>query len=273
MIGDFCTYLGDWPPYPLTHNDAPGLLRLLDRCGIAFAFVSGLDGLFAYQAGEANARLAEMVAGHERRLRPVGALNPTRPTWRADLADGCERFGLAGFRLHPAYHGYRLDSPEAVEVAQALGELGLPLFIATYVDEERFQHPALKAPAVPVAQILALLQAAPATTVVINNLAPEEAAWLEEQGAPLADVWFDINTMDKPGDGLATLVARCGAGRLLFGSQAPFLYPEAALALALAGGLSDADSQAVLHGNWQRSAVLRRAAGRAWQGDRAHLVP
>ena len=261
MIGDFCTYLGNWPPYPLIYNDASGLVRLLDRCGIAFAFVSGLDSLFAYQAGEANARLAEMVARCEFRLRPVGALNPALPTWRADLATGYERFGFAGFRLHPAYHGYRLDSPESVAVAQALGELGLPLFVASYVDEERFQHPALKAPAVPVAQILALLQAAPATTVVINNLAPEEAAWLEEQDAPLAHVWFDINAMDKPGDGLAALVGRFGAGRLVFGSQAPFLYPEAALALALAGGLSEADSQAVLRGNWQRSAILQRAAG------------
>lgn len=261
MIGDFCAYLGDWPPYPLAYNDAAGLLHLLDRCGIACAFVSELSGLFAYQPGEANARLAEQVACCATRLRPVGVLNPTLPTWRADLAAGHQAYGFAGFRLHPNYHGYRSDSPEAVVVAQALGELGLPLFIATGEYEERFQHPALRIPAVPTGQILALLHAAPATTVVINGLAPEEATWLTEESAALAHVWYDICAMDKPAGGLAALVQRFGAGRLLFGTQAPFLYPEAALALVLAGGLSETDGQAVLWGNWQRSAVLRRAAG------------
>jgi uncharacterized protein len=261
MIVDFCTYLGGWPPYPLTCSDGAGLLQLMDRTGIDVAFVSGLEGLFAFQASEANAALAGRVAGHERRLRAVGALNPARPTWRADLADGRQHLGFAGFRLHPAYHGYRIDGPEAVDVARTVGELGLPLFVATFVDEERFQHPALTAAAVPVAQILALLQSAPATTVVLNNLAPEEAAWLEEQGTCPPDVWFDVNAMDKPGDGLAALVRAWGAGRLVFGSQAPFLYPESALALVLAGGLSGADSEAVLRGNWQRSEVLRRAVG------------
>ena len=261
MIGDFCAYLGHWPPYPLRYNDAAGLLRLLDRCGIDFALVSGLEALFALDAGEANEQLAQQIAGHERRLRPVGALNPARPTWRRDLADGRSRLGLAGFRLHPAYHGYRLDSSTAIEAAREVGESGHPLFIATFVEEDRFQNPAFAAAAVPAEQILALARAAPQTTIVLNNVTPEDATWLEEQSPSLPNVLFEINAMDKPGDGLAILVRRFGSRRLVFGSQAPFLYPEAALAVVLTSGLSEVDIEAVLQGNWQRHPALRLAAG------------
>jgi uncharacterized protein len=259
MIVDFHAYVGDWPPYPLSYRDPPGLLRLLDRCAIEVAFVSGLDGLFAYNAGEANAHLAEIVAPLRKRLRPVGTLNPALPTWRADLADGSRRHRLAGFRLHPAYHGYRLDNPEVAAVAQAVGEAGLPLFVSAFVDEERFQHPALRIPAVPLAQMRALSQAAPATTLVVNNLSPEEAATWLTAGLNGTDVWFDIANMDKESDGLVALVRRYGTERLVFGSQAPFLYPEAIVALALLGGLDEAQGEAVLSGSWQRSAVLSRA--------------
>ena len=261
MIGDFCTYLGHWPPYPLHYNDAAGLLHLLDRCGIDFAFVSGLEGFFALDVGEANEKLVQQVAGYERRLRPVGVLDPSRPTWRRHLAEGHNRLGIAGFRLHPAYHGYRLDSSEAIEVAREVGETGQPLFIATFVEEERFQSPAFAATPVPAGQILTLLEAAPQTTIVLNNLTPEEATWLEEQNPSLPNVLFEINAMDKPGDGLAALVRRFGARRLVFGSQAPFLYPEAALALVLTSSLSAAAIQAVLRENWQQHPVLRHAAG------------
>jgi uncharacterized protein len=258
MIVDFHTYVGDWPPYRLPYGDPPGLLRLLDRCAIEVAFVSGLDGLFAYNPGEANAHLAEILAPYRERLRPVGTLNPALPTWRADLADGCGRLRLAGLRLHPAYHGYRLDSPEAAAVSEAVGAAGLPLFVSAFVDEERFQHPALRIPAVPLAQMRALAEAAPATTLVINNLSPDDAAAWLAAGLGGSDVWFDIANMDKEGDGLVRLAARYGTERLLFGSQAPFLYPEAAIALALFGGLEEAQGEAVLSGWWRRSTVLSR---------------
>jgi predicted TIM-barrel fold metal-dependent hydrolase len=187
-------------------------------------------------------------------------LNPARPAWRRDLEEGRRRLGLAGFRLSPAYHGYRLDSSEAIEAAREVGETGRPLFIASFVEEERFQSPAFAAAAVPAGQILALLQAAPQTTFVLNNLTPEDAIWLEEQAPSLPNLLFDINAMDKPAEGLATLVRRFGPHRLVFGSQAPFLYPEAALALVLTSDLSEAEIEAVLRANWQRHPVLRRAA-------------
>jgi predicted TIM-barrel fold metal-dependent hydrolase len=259
MIVDFCAYLGSWPPYPLSHDDASGLLALMDRCGIEHAFVSALEGALAYNAGETNDLLAQRVEAHRRRLRPVGTLNPALPIWRHDLAAAALDRGIAGFRLQPAYHGYDLGGSPAGEAARAVGEMGLPLFVASFLDEERFQHPALRVPALTVASLAALVRSAPATTIVINNLAPEDALALCESGAPLEHVWLDIGNMDKPASGLAEVAARFGTSRLLFGSQAPFLYPEAILTLALTAELGAGVAGQILEENWRASPVLGSA--------------
>ena len=264
MIVDFCAYLGDWPAYELSHRTPEGLLRLMDRCGLGAACVSLASGMLTFDVRESNERLALMVEAHRARLWPLGALDLTTPTWRDDLEDGIGRLGLFGFRLHPNYHGYNLTSPEAVDCAARLAEAGCPLFIALYVDEERFQHPALRVPNVAVDEITQLIQGAPRTTFVLNSLKIEHALPLLESGETMDHVYFDINAMDMPFDGLQSLVNAHGAERLLFGSQMPFLYPEAARMVLEYSGLSSADIHAILEGNWRANPVLAQ-----WEAQHA----
>ena len=256
MIVDFCAHLGDWPTYELPYRTADGLLSLMDRCGIGAACVSLAGGMFAFDAREANERLVQAIVGHRDRLWPIGTLDPTVPTWREDLEDGLGRLDLAGFRLHPTYHGYTLDSPDALDLAVWLADAGHPLFVALYVDEERFQHPAIRVPDVPIAEIVRLIRQAPGTTIVLNSLKVEHALSLLEAGLHLDWVYLDINAMDMPFDGLRLLAETHGVDRLVFGSQMPFLYPEAALMVVEHSGLSPVEIEAILERNWQASPVL-----------------
>jgi len=256
MIVDFCAYVGDWPTYELPYRTADGLLSLMDRCGIGAACVSLAGGMFSFDSREANERLVRAIEGYRDRLWPIGTLDPTIPTWREDLADGLERLGLAGFRLHPTYHDYTLDAPEVLDLAVLLADTGHPLFVALHVDEERFQHPAIRVPQVPIAGILSLIRQAPATTIVLNTLKVEHALSLLEAELPLDRVYLDINQMDIPFDGLQVLVKTSGADHLVFGSQMPFLYPEAALMVVEHSGLSEAEIEAILEHNWQANPIL-----------------
>lgn len=260
MIVDFCAYLGDWPTYELPYRTADGLLSLMDRCGIGAACVSLTGGMFAFDAREANERLVQAIAPHRNRLWPIGTLDPTVPTWREDLEDGLGRLDLAGFRLHPTYQGYPLDSPEVLNLAGRLADAGRPLFVALYMDEERFQHPAIRVPEVPIAEIVRLIRQAPATTVVLNSLKVEHASPLLEAGQHLDRVYLDVNAMDMPFDGLRSLVETHGVDRLVFGTQMPFLYPEAALMVVEHSGLAPVEIEAILECNWQASPVLARLA-------------
>lgn len=256
MIVDFCAYLGDWPTYELRYRDAKGLLKLMDRCAIDAACVSLAGGMFRYDAREANERLCQRVAGHRDRLWPIGTVNPSVPTWREDVQDGIERQQLAGFRIHPTYQMYGLTAPPVLALAAMLSAAARPLFVALYVDEERFQHPAIRVPDVGLSEVGALIAQAPDTTLVLNGLKTSHALELFQAGAVRDGVYLDIDAMDQDYDGLRSLAQRYGKERLVYGSQMPFLYPEAALMVVEHSGLPDEDTEAILSHNWQASSVL-----------------
>ncbi|MHB0858438.1 MAG: amidohydrolase family protein [Anaerolineae bacterium] len=257
VIVDFHAYLGDWPTYTLRNHDATGLLRLMDRCGIGAACVSLAGGMLHHDAREANERLCREIGPHGGRLWPIGTLNPCAATGQDDLVDGLERLGIHGFRLHPSYHGYRLREPVALELTGTLAGRRCPLFIARMVDEPRFQHPALRAPEVPLDDLAALAAASLAIPLVINGLKTADALTLVETGMALDNVYLDVSAMDQGLHALRSLAARCGAGRLVFGSQMPFLLPEAALMVVANSGLGQDEIEMILERNAQATPFLQ----------------
>jgi predicted TIM-barrel fold metal-dependent hydrolase len=256
MIVDFCAYLGEWPTYELRYRDADGLLRLMDRYAIDAACVSLAGGMFRYDAREANESLCQLAKGHRDRLWLIGTVNPLVPTWREDVQYGVERLGLAGYRIHPTYQGYELTAPSVLELANMLSGVKRPLFIALYVDEERFQHPAIRVPEVHISEIGAFVSQVPDTTIVLNGVTTSQVPELFRINEALDCVYLDIDAMDTDFEGLRTLVERYGVERLVYGSQMPFLYPEAALMVAEYSGLPDKEIEAILSGNWSTSLVL-----------------
>ena len=96
--------------------------------------------------------------------------------------------------------------PRSLSWQPVLAGAGRPLFVALQVDEVRFQHPAMRAPEVPVEDMVRLIRQAPSTTLVLNNLKVEHALPLMESGVDLSRVYLDTNAMDMPFDGLRSLV-------------------------------------------------------------------
>jgi hypothetical protein len=256
MIVDWYAYLGEWPTYKLRYRNAKGLIELMDRCNVDAACVSLAGGMFYYDAREANERLYHEIADQRHRLWPVGTIDPTVTTWQRDVEDAIERLGMVGFRIHPSHHGYTLDTPAVTALAQYLARLERPLFIALYVDEERLQHPALRVPNVPLADVTALIARAPETTFVLNALKTTHARELYQANVDIGRVYMDIDAMDQHFEGLKHLVERHGAEQLLYGSQMPFLYPEAAQMVVAYAGLTQSNVDAIMSTNWTSSPVL-----------------
>jgi predicted TIM-barrel fold metal-dependent hydrolase len=76
MIIDMSAYLGHWPFRRLRHNDADGLLALMDRAEIDRACVSSASAIFYRNSQAGNEELAGQIAGHEDRLTPFAVINP-----------------------------------------------------------------------------------------------------------------------------------------------------------------------------------------------------
>lgn len=267
MLVDFSAYLGNWPFYQLPVQSGKGLVAVLDRVGIQAAFVSLIDTAFLFDPRQGQERLSRLTDGCRGRLLPVGTVDPTLPCWQDDLCESFERYDFAGCRLYPGYHGYAVNCSEAVTLARLLADYERPLFVPFFIEEDRFQHPAIDISPHSLDQVADLIRQAPDTTIVLNSVPVEQAATLlGTPDLPLDHVFIDVNAMDKPFDGLVQVIQTYGSGRLVYGSQVPFLYPEATLALVREAQLTSPGATAILDHNWRSSGALQRLLDRARDG-------
>ena len=104
--------LGRWPFRRLPLDETPALVAKLRHNGVKQAWVGTFDGLFYKDIAAANAWLAGECHRHGRGLlTPFGSINPTLPDWEDHFHRCAEIHHMAGIRLHPNYHGYKLDDP------------------------------------------------------------------------------------------------------------------------------------------------------------------
>ena len=155
---------------------------------------------------------------------------------------------MPGIRLHPNYHGYKLDDPAFARLLDLARERGLIVQLVVSMEDERTQHPLMRAPHVDVAPLLALLASRPNLRIVLLNWSRGVSSALLAKLSAAGQVCFDIATLEGVG-GVANLLKQVPADRVVFGSHAPFFYLESAVLKLKESVLADADLVAVRSGN------------------------
>lgn len=214
-----------WPFRRLPLDTTERLVARLRALGIGEAWAGSFEALLARDIAGVNERLVA-ECGRFAGLVPFGAVNPTLPGWERDLEACLGRHALPGLRLLPGHHGYDLADPRLREILVAAAAAGRVVQIVITLEDERTQHPRVRVADVDPGPLPAVLDGIPEARVHLLGWRPRPADL-----AALADlpgVFLDTSRIEGT-DGVAALTGQVPAGRVAFGTHAPFLIPEAAL--------------------------------------------
>jgi predicted TIM-barrel fold metal-dependent hydrolase len=241
--------LSRWPGRRLPLDETPALVARLRSQGVRQAWAGSFDGLLHKDIASVNARLAEDCRKHGRGLLlPFGSVNPVLPAWEEDLRRCHEDYKMPGIRLHPNYHGYKLDDPAFAKLLDLAVGHGLIVQLVVTMEDERTQHRLMRVPHVDVTPLVALLRSRPGLRIVLLNWSRGVNTGLLAKLSAAGQTYFDIAMQEGVG-GVANLLKQVPADRVVFGSYAPFFYFESALLKLRESALSEADMTAVRGGN------------------------
>ncbi|NQU19907.1 MAG: amidohydrolase family protein [Candidatus Nealsonbacteria bacterium] len=259
MIIDVNVNLSRWPLRRLPCDELPRLVEKLRACGVTQAWAGSFDGVFHKDIGGVNARLVDDCRKcRPGLLRPFGSVNPTLPDWREDLRRCHEDYHMPGIRLHPSYHGYRLDDPVFAELLTLAQRRGLIVQLVVRIEDPRMQHPLVRVSDVDTQPLPGLLATHPKLRLVLLNslrtLRGNAIAKLIGAG----EVYFEISMLEGVG-GISNLLSRVPVDRILFGSHFPLFILESATLKLRESKLLPAQTDAITHKNAQRLLQPRAA--------------
>ena len=126
-------------------------------------------------------------------------MNPMLPDWREELRRCRHEHSMPGIRLHPNFHGYRLDDAVFAELLAESSRQGLIVQVAPRMDDIRVQHPLIKVPDVDPVPLLHVLSALPRAPLVVLNASRTDSAPSLRKLAALPGVNFDCAMWEARG--------------------------------------------------------------------------
>jgi hypothetical protein len=220
---DVNTFIGPYPFRHVPHPDPDMLVRVLDREGIANAWVGHLPSAFHRDPSHGNHELYASLGPFAERLRPVPAIRPDWPRWERAVREARDA-GVPAIRAYPPQWQLGPHDERMRDLAIAAGEQGMALLLTVRFEDLRQRHSMDTAGDLTAAAIRALARAGDGVRLIVTAAGRdmiEEVHW----GLTPAEqrrVHWDISWIwGPPEDHLAKLFRTIGPSRFLFGTQWP----------------------------------------------------
>jgi predicted TIM-barrel fold metal-dependent hydrolase len=233
-----------WPFRRLPLDRTEVLVEKLRSLRIDHAWAGSFEGLLHRDITAVNRRVFDQCRQHPE-LTPIGSINPMLPDWQSDLKVCFQQFKVPAVRLHPNYHGYTLGDPIFADVLRRVASAGRLVQLCVAMEDARTQHPLVRVPDVDLSPLADVMTAIPRARVQLLNYRPNSS--LLNSLALVPGLYFDTARVEGT-DGVAALLRSVKAERVMFGTHAPFLIPEASLIRVAEANLNDDDSRALLGG-------------------------
>ncbi len=242
VIVDTNVNLFRWPfrRLPLDRTDA--LIGKLRSLRIDHAWAGSFEGLLHRDITAVNQRVFDECRQHPE-LIPIGSINPMLPDWQSDLKVCFRQFKVPAIRLYPNYHGYTLADPVFADLLRRVASAGRLVQLCVAMEDARTQHPLMRVPDVDLSPLADVMTAISEAKVQLLNYRPRSS--LPNSLAQIPGLYFDTARVEGT-DGVAALLRSVKAERVMFGTHAPFLIPEASLIRVAESNLGDDVERALL---------------------------
>lgn len=249
---DTNVYFSRWPTRRLPGDETLSLTAKLQSLGVKQAWAGSFDALLHNDIGGANARLNDECRKHgQGMLVPFGAVNPLLPDWEEDLRRCHEVFHMPGIRLHPNYHGYKLDAPVFAKLLALAAERHLTVQIALRMEDPRTQHRLLAVGDVDPTPLVELLPKHLALRVQLLNALTGLRPDLLDRLIAAGKLSVEIAMLEGV-NGIHRLLSHVPQDRILFGSYYPFYAFESAAQKLTESPLAEVQRLAIERQNAER---------------------
>jgi uncharacterized protein len=250
-VVDAHAHVGPYRNFHIPENGAAGLVKVMDRCGIALACLSAHMALGPdWIAG--NRLTAEAVAQFPGRLLGHAAASPHQPERVAgELALCFDQLGLRAVKLHPDLAGYPVDGEGYRPAWDFAAERGSLVLVHTFHGSRYCDPPMLGK----------LAERYPHTPILLVHSGSMTAAFPGAVAVARAhaNLYLDVSGSYITGAWIARMVREAGADRVIFSSDIPFIDLRYSLGRVLSAGLNPAEQALVLGGNIRRLLGLAAA--------------
>jgi len=186
---DASCFSGAWPFHKTRRDTLEKVAELHRANGIEGGLVSSVNAIFWNDPWEAELDLAEELKDYPNYTH-VLTVNPTLPGYLDDLNRAVKSFPVAGVRVYPGFHAWKLSDKAFLSLWDFLREHGLPLFLTLRMEDERVTylfHPQT----VPVEEIPPFLKEQRGFPVVLSNIRDAELVSIAEAVLARPDVFAD----------------------------------------------------------------------------------
>ena len=227
---DVNAHVGGFPWRQVPHPDPAVLARVLEREGLAGAWVGHLPSAFWRDPTPGNEELYAALAPFPH-LRPAPAVRPDWPGWQRPFRDAVDR-GAPALRAYPTLWGMSAGDAGLAALADTCAESGRALVLGVRFEDSRQRHGLDVAPDLTPAHVRALARTTRARLVVVNAGREfiDEVAWALTPDER-ARVWFDFSWVwGPPEDHFAHLLRTLGPERFVYGTGWPLRLAQNARA-------------------------------------------
>ena len=239
-IIDSHAHYGHYEPVSISHTDAEGMLRVMDRVGVEKVCVSSFMSIGPdYSTG--NALVAKVIAKYPERFIGYAVVNPNQPgKITAELERCFDDYGMRAIKLHPALHRYPIDGPAYRTVFEFAAGRRIPILSHEWGRPD-------------------LLEGLSDAYREVNFIIAHTGFWDGRSDFSYAgvvgasdNVFVDLAYTNIYYGALEQLVEIVGPTKILFGSDFPLHDLAYQLGRVLFAELSDEDKRMILGGNMLR---------------------